>query len=450
MNSDSAPVDQRSPFSPRALFLLVLAAGCSANFAPAAPGWTNPELDAGARSELDSYFDRVRAAECDLATKCGALHPYLRDRCIEQARRAFERGRTAELDAGYWRFDLDAGARCLDEAARLDAGTCFVLSAMARCGQGWIPNSQLGEACTGGSCQQGRCRYRADSGGAWLCTPDEAIGEPCTDSSFCVETAYCATSVDGGTRFCTARKPAGEPCTSGQCLAICLPAVDGGGTVCGPRQPGEPCDPGAQCAADAYCVGDAIPEDGGGWRPGICRARVGLGNACNDQENDFRQGCLDGDAVCLGGRCVVSPFYSVPPGGACNRSGQCELSCYCDLVLGTCRARQPLGALCNWEGQGTSPETPLTGSCQLGLVCRNRCGLPPVPFGPCSPASVGTWCVQGYSACVVAPDGGISCQLLPTEGEACWPADTFVQPCDTYLACRSSPSADGGMVASCQ
>jgi hypothetical protein len=180
------------------------------------------------------------------------------------------------------------------------------------------------------------------------------------------------------------------------------------------------CGPDAWCDARAQC-------------PGVCSARLAVGEVCVDDTQ-----CAQGaDPV----YCDVGLF--VPRAGGPSR---CQ-------VLKRAPAAD-LGAACG--GSPRDPEVTIT-PCQEGLYCRNETCLAPTPLGgDCSEGpgcSPGARC-QGQSA--NGSQGPFTCQAIAVstvEGAAC---DNRLQDCDASkgLYCTSGQCVrgitDGGSGTPCK
>lgn len=197
---------------------------------------------------------------------------------------------------------------------------------------------------------------------------------------------------------------------------------------------GSKCQYSVECASH-FCYSDGVCA-------GVCKARVALGAAC-DEETDK---CASG-AACFGGKCVAKVAKGV--GAACGAMA-CATGLYCNSknkcaalgkageacdIVGAC----VVGTQCIDSGSGGSclpmpkkgqPCTPdpfsdASTQCASGLVCANDGGEvgtcePQVPLGgACKYSSeCGGWDVH-----CVGPQGGKVCQLLSAKGGPCLPGD---------------------------
>jgi hypothetical protein len=240
-----------------------------------------------------------------------------------------------------------------------------------------------GMACAhNGQCASGRCSADGtdEPGLCGTCLEVRRLGEACdqTKLEVCSNSASCVAG-----SCVTKRKSVGDAC------------------MVGPKGESSDCDDELYCGKNDT---DAGPYDGAG----TCKLRGVLGDACTS----YPQGCF-GNAPCEHGVCVAPGFAKL--GEQCG-ARSCATGLFCEEGSGTCRpATLPLGAdcgsllgiagcvagtTCELTGQGNSAPYPMTcnaghaegescstGSCQTGLVCkqRNQTGdwlcASPVPAG---------------------------------------------------------------------
>lgn len=313
----------------------------------------------------------------------------------------------ASTDAGRARFDPDAGARCLDFLATLDASTpCFgpqappllplLEPAFAQaCGAVVVGTVDAGGACDEAwECGAGAdCRFGRNPDCRGVCVALRPVGAPCADApNDCAPDTFC------NSEFCTALQlkadgqacVLGSECASGRCPGRVLPSPSLGG-VCETKSPlNWECSTDGECEQGLFCR--PLPPSTGYL--GYCKLGAQPGQPC-----DLFERCL-GNQLCTG-------YFRAPTGGRAD--------------AGTCQA-QPgaVGAPCAPQPPGTEGDTgcfknlrcePGTATCApapaLGAACaaqEPRCGLdawcdgarcqPKKPYF--APADAGVECLQEF------------------------------------------------------
>lgn len=170
------------------------------------------------------------------------------------------------------------------------------------------PLPSKGEPCIYNAhpCMPGLYCTATDSSPVGVCTPNPAIGEPCSldDASVCPEDAYCSGTPDGNPAgVCTTLPSLGAPCHQHACLPpyVCefnsSDESDLGECMEIPTAAGKPCSPKYGCAGGSLYCADA--DEGEGERAeselftGSCAPLPGLEDNCS-----LALGCAEG-LVCV-------------------------------------------------------------------------------------------------------------------------------------------------------
>jgi hypothetical protein len=247
-------------------------------------------------------------------------------------------------------------------------------------GEGFCtPDPALGEPCTGDACAGDSSCYYPPGATEGTCVPRSVVGQACS------ETEPCSFGYDCLEGECKSKVATGEACAAGrncpdgdQCLDR-----DGQGATCGgPGPAGTPCGGNANCEADLYCpfgqnqvctpriaIGDpCLPSETceeGAWCNNEleeCQAVGGLGDACLMFNFPAINGCDTGLHCMQNGECH-------PPGAEnepCNPGQQvsCEAGLFCSRADFTCQPLAAQGEFCNyfWRGSCTG---------DLGCLCED-------------------------------------------------------------------------------
>jgi hypothetical protein len=378
-----------------------------------------------------------------------------RPACLADTGLACERDTGWRIRAGAVRLDPEAAEECLEglsaagcnalqAALPSDEFEVFDMSSGCEMGEMIRPDARLGNPCGRFDCAEGFCPFAESR--CHRCQRFAAIGAPCQLGLVQCDpaAAFCGPDSSGASR-CQPLKSAGSPCAHwSQCKdQVCRPAADGG-SVCGRLGIGDRCARADACGPDRYCR-----HTGSG---GVCSPRIKTGNPCMPQKPD--DGCAEGDARCVDGRCLVHP-YVVGSGGDCDGFDVCREGLYCKRfpnLTGTCTPQGHAGEDCQLMDFG---------SCQPGLKCvSGHCVAPGSVGDGCAPpfgcknylacSSKMTRCVgfasprescAGKVPCLGGwcdrSDGGETCVALRAGGESCLNADE----CESGWC---DPGPDGG------
>lgn len=236
-------------------------------------------------TSVDDACDAYAAAKCDVEASCGndlfRARWYTRARCLSGRRQeCLTRAVAADAPA----VKVASIGACAAALAHLSCDDLDTRVLPAPCD--WRGSRAIDVACgVGSQCQSGYCPF-VNATVCWTCARPAAVGEGCSDDTYCEPGLVCAYGV--------CKKPArrGQSCASAPCAA---PATCKAGTcvVEHPtlREPGKSCDvlaaPSEERCAGGFCS-DA----------GKCVLLAGPGEAC-----DLPSDCM-------------RPFVCLPDGGA--------------------------------------------------------------------------------------------------------------------------------------
>lgn len=287
------------------------------------------------------------------------------------------------------------------------------------------------------------CSGHCTSGG---CTPTDqrcqlsrqiAVGQSCSDSAQCVLNSSCVNSV------CTAFRSVAQGGVCRDHIDCVPPGICGSGPtpafVCktnGTTATGSPCLTSAECAPDAECTGN-------------CTQKLSIGTNCSTGPGS--QTCLNGTCLPLtygstscyylttGCQCAASK--SVPNGGNCSATVQCQSSDASCVSPGVCKP--VLGRDCT-----TQNDCPTLAGFQYDCGCNRKCYLlnGPTPTSAPSPPTPGK-CDAKLAAWVNATPPGTygwvlySASYLQAFGAALETFNASVQALGIdYACCASCPS----------
>lgn len=419
-------------------------------------------------------FCTARAATaCDRDRACTYLDQAQESTCRARVEAACAR-EVARAGLGTSQFDAVSAAECL---ASLGAARCIEgpLVAPAECGfhRVFRPAFGNGTNCAEtGDCGAGFCfggLYACRTCRAWL-----AAGEACSvnDRQCNPASSFCGLNPDGGVDVCRALLADGQPCGANrQCATAWCNwrgnVPDAGPDVCGRVPVGGACGDAEDCVSGAWCQG--FWTDGRVVVPGVCAARIALGQPCANHSQD--DGCAGG-ATCLGGVCRAVTPYSLGAGAECEGLSDCAEPFYCRgfealqadggpaLRSGVCAARLDAGGPCGFATYvdtdcvqaatcGASDTCVLRsgsgGACAASWECRDFLSCPTasgacLPYQPTGEAcGDGVRCAEGATDGRCAVDGGAGvCLPKLAAGEPC----STIQPWD--CASGQCLGVDGG------
>lgn len=306
--------------------------------------------------------------------------------CYYDATRA-----TDECAAGFCAHDASAcpgqcapfqglGQSC-DARVKCDPTTLFCSGALcaARFTEGADCSSApdgcvAGLACFGGHClapahaEGDACAVDDQCGiiaGACLggtCKKKVAAGEHCSGDHNCPDGLGCRVDPASGDRTCQTPLEVGAPCDTsdpGSCGSlelVCMPpeSPDAGtdGRCVAFGAVGEPCTE-IGCGADLWCKKASLED------VGVCTARGGDGDSCEDGVSYHVEGCASGLACDYDGKCHAPSAL----GGPCHpfTVASCQAGLQCDRATYTCAAPSAENGQCN-------PRY-VQGACEAGLFC---------------------------------------------------------------------------------
>lgn len=328
-------------------------------------------------------YDPAAAARClRESTACGDGHS------DETACADVLRGRVQVGGVCHDTVDCTSGF-CVKLSSADATGLCQAKSAVGSpCTNFWdcFPGDVAALQCIAGTCQRPpirageRCELTCGTEGLWcdtdakppICRPALGQNASCNpeNGGQCREGLACRTGPSGSR--CAAPGQREEPCDPERIHDICdrdlyCVPVAGGGRCLPKVELAEPCAGDRQCrrSDSAYCAGSTATK------PGSCKALPVGGEPCAERMIEgsrcripfvcdvVRQICVENLAVgdpCEGRLCGGLPF---------------AITC----VHGVCRARQPEGAPCETEAEGSSAEGELR--CERKLECvAGRCVKP--------------------------------------------------------------------------
>lgn len=363
---------------------------------PPAPTY-NPSFTAA------QYCDQWSRVICDRLARCCMLASATYDDCVQYKYKECDtQDVVARIQAGTITVNMAAAKACLDgEKARevCDGNAYNMLLPACDVDRVFVANAALGAKCyrdsdckVGGFCKRtpstcdGVCTAFAADGAACsatalcdartsqclgsVCAPKIAVGQPCTTTGGCVQTAYC----DATSKLCVARNGLGGACVDG---SNCLMELDCVGGFCRESYStplGAPCKANSNCVLGSWCKGASSGVNGsctaytapggactagtsvecgpeGYCLSGTCIARLGVGASCSGAS------CQSG-LTCSGSKCVVLG----DPGAACTADAQCKRYLRCASNLCT-DALAPTGAACSYTPQCDNAYCPGTNVC---------------------------------------------------------------------------------------
>jgi O-methyltransferase involved in polyketide biosynthesis len=237
-------------------------------------------------------------------------------------------------------------------------------------------------------------------------TPKRAAGDPCADTSECLDGNFCGKTNGACPGTCKPYQPVGASCGAG---APCVPGANCYRGTCrsGYPKPGDPCTTAADCLDPiVICLNDpsCTPSQNTIWcdvnGTKTCQAGVGAGAACGLISND-----------------AGTPTTVV-----------CGANLWCDAFpnqAGTCHAFGGAGTPCNEYG------------CATGFQCFGYPGDGPSPaLGTCQPpVGAGQMCTL-YADCAA----GLGCP-----SGTCVPPTGLNGVCDIDSDCQSGLFCSGNV-----
>lgn len=367
-------------------------------------------------------------AHCKKRVECRGMASAQQPACERALTEECEEQVGWKLSAGVLRLDNEAAEECLEgmEQAGCNALEYLLgddeqdmLEITTQCERHELfqPNAELGAPCSLSSdCLHGFCPVLEP--GCARCRAFVKVGEPCQSGRFECDPAesYCPAA-DGGEPRCAPLKERGEPCGVGyECREeVCQPTASGASErTCRASRAGEPC---GECESSSYCRGSGAGA--------VCVARVNNGDPCSAADGE--DPCVDPEAHCVQGRCVVRPF-TLGDGAPCRDLSDCKDGRYCKAstigATAACatiaRLKEPCALLdygaCGLEAQCVDGRCALRGSSGDGCDGPFRCK----DFLNCVPASP----KAGYR-------GKATCVAYSAIGE----------PCDAYRSCVTGDCA---------
>jgi hypothetical protein len=230
-----------------------------------------------------------------------------------------------------------------------------------------------------------------------ICQQPLGLGEPCSDSSECASTLYCADH----SFLCEARLGSGDACdSSDECQAGFYCPSDAGAAGCVAQNNLDGCESTEECLPGYFC-----PDQSGA----SCTPKLADNELCTSSEQ-----CQDG-WYCAGaedgtGDSTCRPRLAI--GADCGLLGDvCELSAFCSTSEGRCRDRALVGEPCG-------PDR----NCRSGLYCpdytgangpvcadREKAGDTCLDVAGTDPCVAGHFCSLASGKCVKLPGPGDSC-----------------------------------------